>query len=787
MKGENEGAERWRQREVLVLFDDPHGLHPARGSYRIDDPFHSLVGGGGSRCDTDGGVAFEPLRVDVVWPVNPMGLGASVAGYPHERLSVRAVLGADDEDERCLLCKLLHRGLSICRCIAEVAAPSRPQFRVCLLSLAGHAFPLVETERCLRQKRHFGSVASGEVLQTDPWVNQGHCVGCLRNCADRLIVTLVADIDDVVSFARHPLDLVVDLGDKRAHGVDHNGSPFGSRSHHFWSRAVGRQHERPAVWHLGDVVDEDNPGAFECGDDRRVVDDLVVAVHRRLENTDHPGQRLYGHLDAGAEPPWFGEKHLLWHGRDGRPVQSFRFLMSHPTILEVVPGSSAAAAGLSVGDELLAVNGVRPSDVIEYQQLVDEAELDLLLRRTGQEIAVGIEKRVGEPLGIRLNKSIFDRVQTCDNHCEFCFIYQLPRGMRQSLYLKDDDYRLSFLYGNFTTLTRFTELDLARVVEERLGPMYVSIHATDPDVRTRMLRNPRGATSLRWLRALLDYGVTVHGQIVLCPTVNGADVLERTCAEIVARYPRLASVGIVPLGVSQFNTGSTLTPHTPKEAVRDLGIIERWREVALKTMARRMFFASDELYLMAGSEFPVSAAYEDFSQHENGIGMVRAFYDELERIERGTPGGAPVITGEWRSIPAAPAEGYRALRHIGRDPAGSGDGPVVVVTGEYGIRAMEPVRERLERVAGRRIRLLAVRNDFFRGNVAVAGLIVGSDLRRTLAEDNQPAGIYLVPDVALQGDVFLDDVSLTQVTADAKAPVRAVTANVAGLLEGAAA
>ena len=313
--------------------------------------------------------------------------------------------------------------------------------------------------------------------------------------------------------------------------------------------------------------------------------------------------------------------------------------MSHPTILEVVPGSSAAAAGLSVGDELLAVNGVRPSDVIEYQQLVDEAELDLLLRRTGQEIAVGIEKRVGEPLGIRLNKSIFDRVQTCDNHCEFCFIYQLPRGMRQSLYLKDDDYRLSFLYGNFTTLTRFTELDLARVVEERLGPMYVSIHATDPDVRTRMLRNPRGATSLRWLRALLDYGVTVHGQIVLCPTVNGADVLERTCAEIVARYPRLASVGIVPLGVSQFNTGSTLTPHTPKEAVRDLGIIERWREVALKTTARRMFFASDELYLMAGSEFPVSAAYEDFSQHENGIGMVRAFYDELERIERGTPGG----------------------------------------------------------------------------------------------------------------------------------------------------
>ena len=200
-----------------------------------------------------------------------------------------------------------------------------------------------------------------------------------------------------------------------------------------------------------------------------------------------------------------------------------------------------------------------------------------------------------------------------------------------------------------------------------------------------------------------------------------------------------------------------------------------------------MFFASDELYLMAGTDFPSSAGYEAFPQHENGIGMVRAFYDELERVEHGTSGASPVVTGEWRSIPAAPAEGYRAPRHVASDPDAPDSGPVVVVTGEYGAKALEPARRRLEGVTGRRIRLLSVRNDFFRGNVAVAGLIVGSDLKRALAADDGPVGVYLVPDVALQGDVFLDNVSLAEAAAEARAPVRAVAANVAGILEGAAA
>jgi putative radical SAM enzyme (TIGR03279 family) len=460
--------------------------------------------------------------------------------------------------------------------------------------------------------------------------------------------------------------------------------------------------------------------------------------------------------------------------------------MSNPTILEVLPGSPAAAAGLAAGDELLAVNGIAPTDVIEYQQLADDADPTLMIRRAGGDAAITVAKPEGEPLGLRLSSSVFDRVQTCDNHCEFCFIYQLPPGMRKSLYLKDDDYRLSFLYGNFTTLTRFTELDLARVVEERLGPLYVSIHATDPDVRTAMLRNPRGATSLRWLRALLDHDIEVHGQVVLCPTVNGGEVLHRTCAEVIARYPKLASMGIVPLGISRFAREITLTPHTKDEAVRDLEIIHFWQQVALEQLGRRIFHASDELYLMAGIPFPESDAYEGFAQHENGIGMVRALYDEVERLERGTDPDRPLITGEWRSIPAAPDEGYRAPRHLaGAAEAPDRRGPAVIVTGTYGAQVIEPIRSRLESLAGRRMRILPVRNDFFRGNVAVAGLMVGADIRRAFEADRGEAGVYLIPDVAVQSDVFLDDLTIADVAAAAGAPVRIVEATAAGLLHGA--
>src|SRR5436305_8876116 len=240
--------------------------------------------------------------------------------------------------------------------------------------------------------------------------------------------------------------------------------------------------------------------------------------------------------------------------------------MSLPSVVAVRAGSPAARAGLVPGDEIVSINGRSPRDVIEYQFLVDQGELDLDLRRGGLELSAAVDKDDGEPLGIEVSSAVFDRIRTCDNHCEFCFIHQLPKGLRPSLYVKDDDYRLSFLYGNFTTLTRFTEADLEQVVTARLSPLYVSIHAHDPDVRARMLRNRRGAMSLRWLRALLDHGIEVHGQIVVCPGINDGDVLEDTLLGVLDEYPELADVAVVPLGLSKFNREPRMRLHTTAEA-----------------------------------------------------------------------------------------------------------------------------------------------------------------------------------------------------------------------------
>jgi putative radical SAM enzyme (TIGR03279 family) len=206
--------------------------------------------------------------------------------------------------------------------------------------------------------------------------------------------------------------------------------------------------------------------------------------------------------------------------------------MASPQVVAVAARSAAGLAGVVVGDEIRAMNGRVPRDVIEFRLLADEAVVELDLARGGLERQIVVHKHAGEPLGVEVASPVFDRVRTCDNHCAFCFIYQLPKGMRRSLYVKDDDYRLSFLYGNFTTLTRFTELDLERVVTERLSPLNVSIHTTDPELRARMLRNRRGAMSLRWLRQLLDHGIEVHGQIVVCPGVNDGVHLHETFAGI---------------------------------------------------------------------------------------------------------------------------------------------------------------------------------------------------------------------------------------------------------------
>jgi NifB/MoaA-like Fe-S oxidoreductase len=338
--------------------------------------------------------------------------------------------------------------------------------------------------------------------------------------------------------------------------------------------------------------------------------------------------------------------------------------------------------------------------------------------------------------------------------------------MRRSLYLKDDDYRLSFLYGNFTTLTRFTEADFERVVTEGLGPLYVSIHATDPEVRSALLRNRRGATSLRWLGALLDAGVTVHGQIVVCPGVNDGDVLDDTLLGILDRFPRLETAGVVPLGVSGFNREPDMRPHTRAESEAVLDTIGAWQQRYLDALGRRLVFAADEYHLMAGRPFPVLAEYEDLTQHENGIGMARVFESEVQDALNGvTTSTTGTRSGFFAWVDGAPPEGYRAPRQTGgvlsvRD-ARRGDArqPVTVLTGTYGEAVLTPLLPALTERAGTRVRLMAVENRFFGGNIGVTGLLTGGDVARALT-DVDPGDRVLLPDVVLSNDLFLDGSSI---------------------------
>lgn len=425
--------------------------------------------------------------------------------------------------------------------------------------------------------------------------------------------------------------------------------------------------------------------------------------------------------------------------------------MATARVINVHDDSPAHHAGLFVDDEILSLNGETLRDVIRYQILTDEPYLDMSIRRGGIEMDVQVEKRAGEPLGLEVHSAVFDQIRTCDNHCEFCFIYQLPKGMRKSLYLKDDDYRLSFLYGNFTTLTRFTEADLERVIEEGLSPLNVSIHATDAATRNNMLRNRRGGPSLRWLDALLEHGIEIHGQIVVCPDVNNGEILEDTLCTIYERYLSLKSVCIVPLGVSKHSNEKRMRPHTKEEALNVLRIVEKWQGIINREVGKNIVHAADEYYLVAGQPIPRTDEYDNFEMYEDGVGIVRTFEREfLGEIDEPTNTAA----GFFAWVDGAPPEGYRSIRN----PASNlvfrtrKNSPIGILTGEYGAQTLQPLIEPLRRDD---VRIIIVKNHFFGGNVAVAGLLVGEDIAKAL--EKEPKGHrYLLPDVCLSQGKFLD-------------------------------
>jgi putative radical SAM enzyme (TIGR03279 family) len=463
-------------------------------------------------------------------------------------------------------------------------------------------------------------------------------------------------------------------------------------------------------------------------------------------------------------------------------------------VTEVLAGSPGELAGVRSGDIVTTVNGKPVRDIIEWHHAVDEAHVVLGVDRGGLALEFEVEKSPGEPLGVSIASAVFDRVQTCDNHCSFCFIYQLPKGLRRSLYLKDDDYRLSFLFGNFTTLTRFTEADLERVVDQALSPLHVSIHITDPWRRADMLRNDRGAMSLRWLRVLLDHGITVRGQIVLCPGVNDGDHLAATMADVVDQFPELEAVAVVPLGLSRFNPEESLRVHSPDEARRAIALVDRYRKVAQEVLGHPMFWASDELYLLAGEAMPEASEYGDYPMYEDGVGIVSSFSEEFLGRRSSTLGPT---SGFFASVDGATPSGYRAERLAPANPAGDtglrpvavtlgkresdsgntesealGDvDKVVVLTGMYAapvITSLINQHDSLSSVDRSRWDVLAVDNAFFGGNTAVAGLMVGDDIRRVVQQHEDifedTKTLYLLPDVCLSEGKFLDGTTLDQLS-----------------------
>ena len=417
-----------------------------------------------------------------------------------------------------------------------------------------------------------------------------------------------------------------------------------------------------------------------------------------------------------------------------------------------------------VGDRVMSVNGVVPRDILEWQRLVESDEVDICVLRGRETFEFDLTRQPGEPLGVSISSAVFDRIHTCDNHCEFCFIYQLPKGMRRSLYMKDDDYRLSFLFGNFTTMTRFTEADLERVIDERLSPLYVSIHSPEPHVRSEMLRNVRGGFSLRWMKVLLENDIEIRAQIVLCPGVNDGEILESTLAGLLEQYPSLESIAIVPLGLSRFNTEDRMRVHTQVEATRVIETVAKWQARYVRAIGRQPIHLADEFYLVAQKFVPESSHYGEFPMLEDGVGLVRSFLDSFAGTGPDLMGkqsgffasvDVPSPTDYVRVINPAADTGLRSSSSVPvslRTRKPIVNKPVAVVTGSYGASVM---RVALAEQNFEDVIILEVQNHYFGGNTAVAGLMTYEDIHRVLTTDNG-SHVYLLPDVCLNDGVFLD-------------------------------
>jgi putative radical SAM enzyme (TIGR03279 family) len=369
-------------------------------------------------------------------------------------------------------------------------------------------------------------------------------------------------------------------------------------------------------------------------------------------------------------------------------------------IARVVPGSLAEAAGLRPGDVLLSINGHILRDVIDYRFYSAEEFLELVVERNGAPLTLTIEREYGEDLGLEFIAPTFDGIRRCRNQCDFCFINQMPPGLRKSLYIKDDDYRYSFLFGNFITLTNLEEQDWARIAEQRLSPLYVSVHATDRKLRARLLGVPVVPDILAQIQRLGDMGIEVHAQIVVVPGLNNGAALERTVQDLADLYPTVCSIGVVPVGITRYHSGG-LRPVTSQEAKRIVAQIRAWQYSYRQQHGIALVYAADELYLMAGLRLPPAEAYDGFPQLANGIGLTRQLLDDWRRVKR---------------------RGRIQWTH----------NRATFVCGTLIAPILQAIARELTSLTDANIDVVSVPNQFFGPTVTVSGLLVAADVIQAL-------------------------------------------------------
>lgn len=419
--------------------------------------------------------------------------------------------------------------------------------------------------------------------------------------------------------------------------------------------------------------------------------------------------------------------------------------MKHVHIVDkVLPGSIAEELEIEKGDRLISINGQEIGDVFDYHFLVNDDFLTVLIEKsTGEQWELEIEKEYEEDLGIEFEQGLMDEYRSCRNKCIFCFIDQMPKDMRETLYFKDDDSRLSFLQGNYVTLTNMSDHDIDRIIRYHLEPINVSFQTTNPELRCKMLHNRFAGEALKKVDRLYEGGITMNGQIVLCKGINDGEELERSIRDLMKYAPQLQSVSVVPVGLSKYRDGLyPLQPFTKEDAKEVLHIIHKWQKKAYEEFGIHFIHGGDEWYILAEEELPEEERYDGYLQLENGVGMLRLLMNEFE-------------------------EGYESLNGDERDRE------VSIATGFLAYPYIQRMADRImEKYPKSKLHVYGIRNDFFGESITVSGLITGQDLIGQLKGKALGEKLLLPCNMLrIEEQDFLDDVTLQDVKDALQVPV----------------